>query len=154
MRQLVEILPDLSNLKFLELQKLNVSDQGFQKLFQGLLALPNLRSLDISSNPLSYFTFDCLANYLPQSLNSLNLSNTRLTDKNAIALLDVMLNKKASLMRRVDLSRNMSLGYKFSAFALFQVKHSPNSTLQHLDLSYTGVSQLHYQEISRILTHR
>lgn len=119
------MLPDLKYLKVLELSKLNGSEQALTKLAEIITYnLPLLRVLDISSNPINYFTFDSLSFAFKSgktNLQTLNLSNTHLTEKNAIDLMDSILS--FSKLKNLDISRNMDLGYKFSAYLLVMLKN-------------------------------
>ena len=60
-------------------------------------SLKNLQSLNISSNQLSYVFFDELTKLFKNSnnrlkLKNLDLSNSKLTDKNGIELFEAVLN--------------------------------------------------------------
>jgi len=60
-------------------------------------SLKNLQSLNISSNQLSYVFFDELTKLFKSSnnrlkLKNLDLSNSKLTDKNGIELFEAVLN--------------------------------------------------------------
>ena len=117
MRQLIEILPDLKDLRILELSKVNASDSSFLKLVDSLpLHVPHLSSLDLSLNPLSFFTLTSLTRYLSSSvsLRSLNLSGIRPPEQSALDLLA----SSTHTLRSLNLSQNLSLGYRFSSGAL------------------------------------
>lgn len=65
LRHLLDTLPSLASLRTLSLAKLSCSDQSLQSLLTALpSALPHLRSLDLSFNPLSFFTVQRLTSYL------------------------------------------------------------------------------------------
>lgn len=79
---------------------------------------------------MSFFTFDYLIKILKTStvkLQTLDLSNTKISEKNSIELLEAVL-VKTEIMH-LNLSRNMNVSYKFAAYALFMVKNIPNYSL-------------------------
>lgn len=80
--------------------------------------------MSLSGNPLSFFCFESLSNVLKEkslSLEWLDLSNTKLADKNGIDIFESIL--LYSKVKYLNLSRNSGLGYKFSAYSLHLVKN-------------------------------
>lgn len=93
---------------------------------------------------MSFFCFDSLANVLKEknlSLEWLDISNTKLTDKNGIDLFEAIL--VHSKIKYLNLSRNSGLGYKFSAYSLHLAKNLQDYKLSILDVTYCGISQMH-----------
>ena len=62
----------------------------------------------------------------------MNLSNTHMNEKSGIDLMDAILS--FSKVRTLKLSRNMDLGYKFSAYVLVMLKNIEGYSLLNLDL--------------------
>jgi hypothetical protein len=126
-----------------------VTDKSLITLFELLpLQLGHLRELNLSSNHMTYFSFDALIKALKTGklyLNRLLLSNTKLFEASGVELIEAVVS--STRVRHLDLSRNQGLSYKFSAYALYLVKNRPQSQLSQLELSYTSVSQLHYRQI-------
>jgi hypothetical protein len=86
--------------------------------------MPMIKELDLSSNPMNYFTFDYLQIAFKTgrtNLQKLNLSNTHMNEKSGIDLMDAILS--FSKVKTLNLSRNMDLGYKFSAYVLVMLKN-------------------------------
>ena len=109
----------------------------------------------LASNPMTFFCFDKLTqavksqSYL-QNLLSLNLSNTKIQDKNAIELFEVV--AVYSCIEDLDLSRNPHLSFKFSSHCINQLRgFQMKVSLKRLDLSYCGVSQMHQTQIKDLL---
>lgn len=69
---------------------------------------------------------------------SLDVSNTKMSDKNAIELFEVVV--RSSQITTLNLARNASIGFKFSAQAIMTLKSTKVFKLQYLDISYCGVS--------------
>ncbi len=63
-------------------------------------------------------------------LTDLILEGTKLDEGNGIELLKTVLS--LSKVKRLNLSRNMTLSYKFSAFALYLIRTIPDFCLEDL----------------------
>jgi len=68
----------------------------------------------------------------------LDISNTKLQDKNGIELFEAIV--AYSQITSLNLSRNPNLAFKFSNHALAILKNHHTYQLQHLDISYSGIS--------------
>lgn len=92
--------------------------------------MPLLKELDLSSNIMNFFTFDYLQIAFKSgrtNLQKLNLSNTHMNEKSGIDLMDAILS--FSKVKSLNISRNMNLGYKFSAYVLVMLKNIENYNL-------------------------
>ncbi|CDW78286.1 UNKNOWN [Stylonychia lemnae] len=131
---LIETIPNMTWLKNLQIEKINVSDSAMLK-FIDFNCFQYLNELNISSNNLSYVCFDELTK-LFKTRNSLNLkqldlSNTKLTDKSGIELFESVLNY--TQIKILNLSRNQNLGFKFSSYSINLLRSYPEIYLQKLD---------------------
>ena len=155
LRQLLDTLPSLPRLRTLSLAKLSCSDQSLQSLLAALpSALPHLRSLDLSFNPLSFFTVQRLTSYVCDErcrLLTLGLAGTKAPEEAVIELV-----RRGVIgggrVRAIDLSTNAGLGYRLSAAVIEGLKGDGRGNVRVIDLRYTSASLLHMQEIERLLS--
>lgn len=107
-----------------------------------ILPKTNLECLSIASNFLNYFFFEYLTNSIREcptlTLKMLDISNTKLCDKNGIDLFDAIIN--CSQIASLNLSRNSNLGFKFASSAINILKIKENYALNYLDISYCAIS--------------
>jgi hypothetical protein len=154
LRQLLDTLPSLPSLRTLSLAKLSCSDQSLQSLLTALpAALPHLRSLDLSFNPLSFFTVQRLTSYTCDQrcrLLTLRLAGTKAPEEAVIELVRGVI--RVGRVRAIDLSQNVGLGYRLSAAVIEGLRENGRGALRAIDLRYTSASLLHIQEIERILS--
>lgn len=141
LKQLIEYLIDTSYLKYLSLEKVNVSDSSLVKLFD-ILPQTQLEVLNLSSNTINYCAFEHFTKVIREKglyIKFLNLSNTKLSEKGGIELFEAII--EYSKVEELDLSRNPGLGYKFSINAINTLKKSTLYSLFCIELSYCGISQ-------------
>jgi hypothetical protein len=154
LRNLLDTLPSLPSLRSLSLAKLSCSDQSLQSLLTALpAALPHLRSLDLSFNPLSFFTVQRLTSYVCDQrcrLLTLGLAGTKAPEEAVIELVRGVIG--GGRVRAIDLSTNAGLGYRLSAAVIEGLKGNGRGAVRAIDLRYTSASLLHMQEIERMLS--
>ena len=154
LRQLLHTLPSLPSIRTLSLAKVSCSDQSLQSLLTTLPgSLPQLRSLDLSFNPLSFFTVQRLTSFMCDQrcrLLTLRIAGTKAPEEAVIELVRGMIGM--GRVRAIDLSQNAGLGYRLSAAVIEGLRGNGKGALRTIDLRYTSASLLHIQEIERMLS--
>lgn len=154
LRHLLDTLPSLAPLRTLSLAKLSCSDSSLQCLLLALpSALPHLRSLDLSFNPLSFFTVQRFTSYLGDprcQVVKVSLAGTRAPEEAVVEMVRGVIGR--ARVRTMDLSQNAGLGYRLSAAVIEALRMQGRGAMRAIDLRYTGASLLHIQEIERLLS--
>eukprot|EP01022_Parablepharisma_sp_SALTPOND_P020140 TRINITY_DN3582_c0_g1_i1.p2 TRINITY_DN3582_c0_g1~~TRINITY_DN3582_c0_g1_i1.p2 ORF type:complete len:721 (+),score=63.46 TRINITY_DN3582_c0_g1_i1:1103-3265(+) len=139
---LENVLRTSTNLAYLTLEKTGITDQGGINIIKSLAMTSTIKSLNISSNKFSDKFFDRLATTFKegklQALEALNLSNTKMNEKHAIALFLPLI--QCSNVEKLNLSMN-SLRYKAGSCLITLLTTNPKSALKHVDLSYNPLSK-------------
>lgn len=130
------------NLAYISLEKVAVTDQGAISLVNCLCNASAIRSVNLGSNKLSEkVTEKFIAAFKKGkllALESLNLSNIKMSEKSAISLLSSIV--QHSQVISLNLSANC-LKYKTASHLLHLLSANPNAPLMYVDLAYNPIAK-------------
>jgi len=130
------------NIAYIALEKVSMTDQGAISLINCLCNTSSIRSIKMGSNKLSEKVAEKFTAAFKKgkllSLESLNLSNIKMSERSAIALLTSVV--EYSQIVSLNLSNNC-LKYKTGAHLINLLSVNINAPLMHVDLSYNPIGK-------------
>eukprot|EP00826_Nyctotherus_ovalis_P020400 TRINITY_DN16401_c0_g1_i3.p1 TRINITY_DN16401_c0_g1~~TRINITY_DN16401_c0_g1_i3.p1 ORF type:complete len:528 (+),score=140.05 TRINITY_DN16401_c0_g1_i3:2-1585(+) len=130
------------NLAYISLEKVGMTNQGAISLVNCLCSASTIRSINFGSNKLSEKVTEKFIAVFKKgkllALESLNLSNIKMSEKSAISLLSAII--QHSQVVSLNLSAN-SLKYKTASHLLHLLSANPNAPLMYVDLAYNPVAK-------------
>jgi len=154
---LESMMRNCTNLAYITLEKTGITDAGSISIISALTkyAAFSIKSINFGSLKVTDKFFDKLASTFKelklQNLESLNLSNTKMSEKAAISLFVPLV--QCSNLEKLNISMN-SLRYKAGSCLLTLLTTNPKSMLKHIDLSYNPISKTLYEQIMQELSKR
>ena len=121
-------------LQILQLNEVNLTDQGLEKVFQGLAHNKSLIKLSLIHNYLTHKSFEAYSQVLLMcKIQDLNLSQNKLGDQ-GVSILSQLLstNDYACTITKLDINKN-EITYKGGSRLFRSIRYNPSLTYLNLD---------------------